>query len=46
MLFSASPTRQRSRGKSLRKDIRFNNGSSKKTELYDGEAIMYESRYG
>jgi len=46
MLFSASPTRQRSRGKSLKKDIRFSNGRSKKTDLYDGDALMFESRYG
>jgi hypothetical protein len=46
MLFSASPTRQRSRGKSLQKDIRFSAGLSKKTDLYDGEALMFESRYG
>lgn len=46
MLFSASPTRTRSRGKSLKKDIRFAKSTTKKTQLYNGEAVMFESRYG
>lgn len=46
MLFSASPKRMRSRGKANAKDIRFAKRGGKKTDLYDGERLMFESRYG